>query len=307
MRPSELAVTHRYVTVNGIQMHYVEQGSGPLVLLLHGFPENWWTWRYQLQALAEAGFRVVAPDLRGYNDTDKQGPYDLDTLADDVRDLLVQLGAERAHVVGHDWGGAVAWHFAARHPSFTERLAVLNCPHPAMMERALAKGRWSQLRRSWYVFFFLLPFLPERALTRRGGAGLPKIYRAHAADPANFGDEELRPLVEGVLKPGAATAMLGYYRAALRQALRDLLARRDRASRYPPLTMPSMLLWAMEDKALGYNDLVPGTERFAPGLRVVTVERCGHFLQAEQPARVNRELIHFLVGTARTRNNAQLN
>ena len=139
MRLNDLDVAHHAVDVGGLRMHYVTKGpaDGPLVLLLHGFPEMWWSWRYQIEPLANLGFRVVAPDLRGYNETEKHGPYDMDTLSEDLRGLIASLGATKAHIVGHDWGGALAWHFAAHHPHATDKLAVVNCPHPAVMQKVI--------------------------------------------------------------------------------------------------------------------------------------------------------------------------
>jgi pimeloyl-ACP methyl ester carboxylesterase len=291
MKLGDLSVTHRFADVGGPKLHFVEKGEGPVVLLLHGFPEMWWSWRYQIDPLAHAGYRVVVPDLRGYNESDKDGPYDLDTLAQDVRALVAFLGVERVLLVGHDWGGALAWHVAATMPSIVDKLAVLNCPHPAQMQRALARGDLQQLRRSWYMFFFQLPILPERMITRERGRALCRMYRAMAIDRANFSDEELAPFAENVLRPGAASAMIGWYRAAFSTAVRA----GRKGLRYPVIAAPTMLVWAKDDKALGYDSLVPGTERFVTDLRIEPIERCGHFVNAERPERVNELLLEFFV------------
>lgn len=289
MRPSDLEVSHRFVEANGIRFHYVEKGRGPLVLLLHGFPEMWWSWRYQIGPIAEAGFRVVAPDLRGYNESDKAGPYDIDTLVSDVHALIAALGETRAAIVGHDWGGIVAWHFAATRPEACERIAILNCPHPIQFRRALSSGG-NQLKRSRYILFFQLPWLPEYLLTRRDAELVLRMFLAHAKDRSHFGPDETRPFRDSVQKPGAAKAMLGYYRALLKTAIRD----RARFARYPIIQAPTLLIWAKDDRALGYEDLVPGTERWAPRLELRTLEHCGHFVQSEQPEPVNRWLLSFL-------------
>jgi pimeloyl-ACP methyl ester carboxylesterase len=191
--------------------------------------------------------------------------------------------------VGHDWGGGLAWHVAATMPNVVERLVVMNCPHPARMQRVLAKGDLGQLRRSWYMFFFQLPWLPERMLRRDGGRGLCKMYRAMAMDPKNFSDDELAPFVENILRPGAASAMLGWYRAAFRAALEA----GPKGTPYPVISAPTMLVWAKDDKALGYDALVPGTERYVTDLRIEPVERCGHFVHAERPEVVNPLLLAF--------------
>jgi ribosomal protein L7/L12 len=296
MLPSELSVEHRTVRANGLLHHYVEAGAGPLVLLLHGFPENWWAWRYQIRPLAEAGFRVVAPDLRGYNDTGKEGPYDLDTLGTDVCELIRALGAERAHLVGHDWGGAVAWHVASMRPMYADKIAVLNCPHPAVMTEAL-KTSWRQLRRSWYMFFFQLPLLPEYALLRSTASRFVHMY---AKDGLMFSEEEVRPFVEGLRKPGAAKAMLGWYRAAFRGAVK-----RRGGPAYPRIDDYVLLLWGKKDLALFYDDVVPGTERYAPKLDIEVFESGGHFLNATQPERVNEALVEFFsVGRGEARPSA---
>jgi len=284
----DLSVTHKSADVGGLTLHYVEKGSGPVALLLHGFPEMWWSFRYQIDALASAGYRVVVPDLRGYNESDKRGPFDLDTLAADVRGLIAHLGVEKVLLVGHDWGGGLAWHVAATLPHVVEKLAVLNCPHPLLMQRALGSSL-GQLRRSWYMFFFQLPVLPERMLTRDRGRGICKMYRAMAMDPSHFTDEELAPFVENILRPGAATAMIGWYRAAFTTALKDRIARR----RFPVIEAPTMLVWAKDDKALDYDALVPGTEQYVVDLRVEPISRCGHFVHAERPERVNELLLEF--------------
>src|SRR5580704_6612520 len=141
MVTNQLGVRHQYAQVNGLRMHFVEKGAGPLVVLLHGFPEMWWSWRYQIPALVDAGYRVVVPDLRGYNETEPKGPYDIDTLRDDVIGLCDHLGADNAILVAHDWGGGVAWHLAATRQVRCSKLVVMNCPHPLVFARAL-NGNW---------------------------------------------------------------------------------------------------------------------------------------------------------------------
>lgn len=293
MRPSELSVTHHYVQLPRLRMHYVEAGAGPLVILLHGFPESWWSWRYQVQPLADAGFRVIAPDLRGYGDTDKQGPYDLDTIVGDVCSLIESLGAEkRAVIIGHDWGGGVAWHLASTRPEFCERLVVMNCPHPVLMQRALLGNRpaLKQLRRSWYFFFFMLPLVPEWVLTRRDAANTRRTISSAAVDRSHFTEEDLRPFRDGIQRPGAASAMIGWYRAAVVDGFRHALS----PKKYQPIAQPTLLVWGLQDPALDYDVLVPGTEAFVPGLQVAQIARTGHFVHAERPDVVNPAVLEFL-------------
>ncbi|MFZ5443515.1 MAG: alpha/beta fold hydrolase [Myxococcota bacterium] len=293
MTPADLKVSHHFVDLALLRMHYVEVGpsSGPLVVLLHGFPENWWSWRYQLEPLANAGFRVVAPDLRGYGDTQKHGPYDIDTLTTDVCRFIEALGARKARIVGHDWGGAVAWHLAAKRPDFCERLAVLNCPHPAVMRQALInKPSLEQLKRSWYFFFFLLPGLPEWLLTRNDGANTARTIKSASIDRTHFLDDELQPFREGIQKPGAASAMVGWYRDIVKSGLRNPFS----PPAYDDITADTLLIWGMDDPALGYADLVPGTEKFVSKLTIKQIPGCGHFVHAERPDLVTPALIEFL-------------
>lgn len=288
-----VALTSHTVQLDALQLRYRVAGEGPVLVLLHGFPETWWSWRYQIEPLVRAGYRVVAPDQRGYGESSKAGPYDLDTLAGDVAKLIDQVSpGEPVTVIGHDWGGGVAWHVASFHPSKVRRLVVLNCPHLELMRRALlTRPSLRQLKRSWYFFFFLLPGLPEWALRRRGAGAVVAMVRAASVDRAHFSAAELQPFREALLQPGAANAMVGWYRAAVWTALRKPPA-------YPRLTLPTLLIWGMQDPALGFDDVVPGTEAFVERLELERIEACGHFVHAERPAEVNRALLSFLAKTA---------
>lgn len=179
-----MTLEFRHVVANGLRFHVAMAGpaDGPLVVLLHGFPEFWYGWRNQLSPLAEAGFRVWAPDQRGYNLSDKPrgvAAYAIGHLAADVAALIQTAGRERAIVVGHDWGGAVTWHLAEHFPERVERAVVVNVPHPTVMLHHLKRNP-RQLWRSWYMFFFQLPWLPERLLTFRQGALLARSLRRPA-------------------------------------------------------------------------------------------------------------------------------
>jgi pimeloyl-ACP methyl ester carboxylesterase len=173
----------RDIDVNGVRLHCVVEGEGPLVLLLHGFPETSRAWRKQIPALAKR-FRVVAPDLRGFGASDKPNgiaAYRTSVVAEDIVGLIRAFGADRAHVVGHDWGGGVAWALATLHPEAVDRLVVLNCPHPAIMQKAL-RSNWAQIRKSWYIFAFQLPWVPEWSFRRNGAKGLKDALRRTAAE-----------------------------------------------------------------------------------------------------------------------------
>ena len=259
--------------------------DGPLVVLLHGFPEGWYGWRSQLGPLAEAGFRVVALDQRGYGASEKPprvADYVVDRLAADVASAITGLGATRAHVVGHDWGGAVAWWLALTRPHKVVRMAVLNCPHPTVMRTALVSDP-RQLVRSWYVFGFQLPKLPEWWLRRNDFAALERSLR-DSAKPGSFSDEDFDEYRKGWAKKGALTAMVNWYRAAV-----------SRPSRPddPWVRVPTLVVWGEGDRFLRTklaHDSVALCERG----RLEVLEDATHWVQHDAADEVNELLIEFL-------------
>ena len=274
----------RDLTVNGVRLHCVVEGEGPLVVLLHGFPETSRAWRKQIPELAKR-FKVVAPDLRGYGQSEKPkgiAAYRTAVLADDIAALIAAFGAERAHVVGHDWGGGVAWTLATLHPEVVDRLVVLNCPHPAVMQRAL-RSNWTQIRRSWYIFAFQLPWLPEWAFSRGGAKALKDALRRSAKRPDTFSDADVDEYARAFTAPGAATAAINYYRAAAR-------------SRVSPakIKAPTLLIWGVDDFALGI-ELTHGMDHlFENKPRIEYVPDTSHWVMEERPEVVNRLLLDFL-------------
>ncbi len=258
------------------------------MLLLHGFPEFWYSWRHQIPALAAAGFRAIAPDLRGYNLSDKPlgvENYRVEHLIADVADLIRHTTHGRAIVVAHDWGGAVAWALAMRYPELVERLVVLNAPHPAAFERELRTP--GQLWKSWYIFFFQLPRLPEWLLSRRNFAYLDRSWRRDPIRPEAFTDDDIRLYKEALARPGALTAALNYYRATFRAGLprrRDIVL---------PVTAPTLLIWGERDRYLGPR-LLDRLDRWVPRLRIERLPDASHWVQADCPEVVNRLLIEFL-------------
>ena len=215
MSNSRTELREGYAEVGDLRLHYVEAGDGPLVVLLHGFPEFWYGWRLQIVPLAAAGFRVVAPDLRGYNlssQPDGVAAYTADKLAADVRGLIRELGAESALLVGHDWGGTVAWTAAMNHPEVVERLVILNAAHPRKLNEGLRHP--SQLARSlWYFFFFALPELPEHHVRAKDWQFFQHFLRD--AQPP-YTKQETNSYIDSWSQPGAPAAMIDYYRAAVR-------------------------------------------------------------------------------------------
>jgi epoxide hydrolase 4 len=284
---------HELVEANGLRFHCVTAGEGPLVVLLHGFPQFWYAWRRQIPALA-AQFKVVAPDLRGYGDTDKPprvADYRTGVLAADVAALVKAFGHEKAHIVGHDWGGGVAWTTALQHAQVVDRLAVLNCPHPLLFARAL-RSNFRQLRRSWYMFFFQLPVVPELVFRLWPRAVIERTFRGMTVRKNTFDDEDLRQFREELEKPGALTAAINYYRAAFR----NFSAMRDFERQPKTIAAPTILIWAENDAALG-KELTYGMEPlFSGSLRIHYVPNCSHWVNEEQPELVNRLLIGFLTG-----------
>jgi len=280
---------HGSAYVNGVRLHYVTQGEGKLVILLHGFPEFWYSWRHQIPVLAEH-FKVVAPDLRGYNESEKPAgvsSYRLDLLTADVLGLIRTFGEEKAIIVGHDWGGGVAWTFAADYPQATERLIVLNCPHPGAFQKQI-RSNLRQLRRSWYMFFFQIPWLPEALVRINRRRFVEQAFRGMAICKEAFPDEDLQRYVEAIEKPGALTAAINYYRAMFR----DFLRHRER--QFAKITCPTLLIWGEEDIALGkeltYNMEPYFTDRF----EIKYLPRCSHWVQQEQPELVNQYMLEFL-------------
>lgn len=290
-------ITPRSIPLPGLRMQVLEAGpaDGPLVLLLHGFPELSESWRGVLPRLAEAGFRAVAPDLRGYGGTDRpEGGYDLDTLAGDVVQLARHLQPDRpVYLVGHGWGGLIAYHVAAMYPEVVERLAVVNAPHPERMVREL----WNpaQLVRSWYVFFFQLPYLPERLLSARGGALVPRILRRWMVDPSRVAPGRLAEYEAHFSTPEAARAAINYYRALFRRTIDPRRARHSRP--YPRIRAPFLLIWGERDPGLR-KELTQGLEPYfelKPMVHRLPEE--GHFMPLEAPEKVAALLIeHFSAG-----------
>jgi len=295
----QTSITSRSIPLPALRMQVLEAGpaGGPLVLLLHGFPELSESWRDVLPRLGAEGFHAVAPDLRGYGGTDRpRSGYDIDTLAGDVVQLARYLQPGRpAHLVGHDWGGAIAYHVAAWHPDVVDRLAVVNCPHPSVM----AKRVWwpPQLARSWYMFFFQLPLLPERLLSTRGGALVPWLIRRAMVDASRVSDERLAPYAAHFAHPDAARAAVDYYRQAVRGRFTPRGAGRL-FQQYPRIRAPFRLLWAEEDVALG-KELTVGLEPyFAQPPEVRYLSGVGHFAPLEAPDLVATLLLEHL-GPAR--------
>jgi pimeloyl-ACP methyl ester carboxylesterase len=281
-------MAHRWIDVGGLRLHCVEAGTGPLVVLLHGFPEFWYAWRHQIPALADAGYRVVAPDLRGYNTSDKPSrvrDYRPRVLVQDVADLIVALGAGSAAVAGHDWGGGLAWLLAMQHPKRVERLVLLNAPHRVRFLKGLRSPR--QLRRSWYILAFQLPWLPERLVAARDFQALRWIFRHQPTRPGAFTAQDIDRYVAAAAQPGALRAAINYYRAAFRA---NPLAQAHGLRR---VDIPTLIIWGDQDRSLG-RELAEPDRAWVPDVRVERIAEASHWVQADDPERVNQLMVDFL-------------
>jgi pimeloyl-ACP methyl ester carboxylesterase len=290
MAESMPAFAEGYKEVNGVRLHYVEQGQGPLLLLLHGFPEFWYSWRHQIPFLAQR-FHVVAPDLRGYNLSDKpQGvsQYFMDKLTGDVLALIRAFDAEKAVVVGHDWGGVIAWDVAAFHPEAVERLVILNAPHPTAFLRELSRNP-RQIRSSWYVFMFQLPRLPEWYASRGNFEMLERVFRGWVHRKETFSEEDIRLYKQAMGQPGCLTAAINYYRGLFRAP-----GAFQRLRRYPKIRVPTLLVWGEDDRALTIELTCNLDPYFEAPLQIRRIPGCSHWVQQERPEEVNRFLEEFL-------------
>jgi epoxide hydrolase 4 len=285
--------THHTAQINGLGFHYVEAGAGPPVVLLHGFPEFWYAWHHQIPALAAAGLRAVAPDLRGYNETDKPRGienYRIDVLLTDIVRLVEHLGVARAHIVGHDWGGALAWQLAIRHPEVVDKLVILNAPHPAAFARELrTPGQWW---RSSYMLLFRLPWLPERLLAAGNYALLRRILRRQPVRPGAFTPDDIERYRRALAQPGARTAALNYYRAAFRYRRQLRGARRQ-------IEAPTLVIWGEQDPYLGVG-LTRGLEEWVPKVQIQRLPNASHWVQNDAPEVVNEAMVRFLQSSSGT-------
>lgn len=279
---------HGWSAPRGVRLHYVEAGAGPLVLLLHGFPDFWYVWRYQLRPLANAGFHVVAPDLRGYNLSDKPSAvreYALPVVADEIAALLAAFGADQASLVGHDFGGAIAWWLASQWPDRIARLSVLNTPHPVRFLRGWLTP--AQAARSSYMLLFQLPGIPEITLRARDFAVLRWLLRSRPGRAASLSQADMQQYLHAWQQPGALRAMLNYYRAL--KYLGPVQTRRT----FRPVRQPVLSIWGAADRFARPELADPG-QRLAPNARVHWLAGVGHWPHVDRHDTVNALLIAFL-------------
>lgn len=288
---ADIALSQQSIKTTGLRFEVSIAGTGDrLALLLHGFPECAYSWRHQIPLLARLGYRVWAPNLRGYAKSDKPDgirEYGIDKLEQDVADLIDASGAQSVLLCGHDWGGMIAWHFAMYRLRPIERLVIMNAPHPACFYRRARTLR--QLRKSWYIAFFQLPYLPELLLSRRHCELVARAFTRMAVDKSRFPDEVLDVFRNNACEPGALTAMLNYYRAARRSA------RIHRQRGFPRIDVPTLMIWGERDTALG-KELTYGTDQYVRDLAVRYLPDVSHWVQQEAPETVNAVLEAWLEG-----------
>jgi pimeloyl-ACP methyl ester carboxylesterase len=282
------SLEHHQITTNGVTLHVVQAGSkdGPVAILLHGFPECWLAWAKQIDNLVTAGFRVWIPDQRGYNTSDKPQDiqsYDMDVLIADICGLIDATGKERVVLCGHDWGGAVAWQLANKHPEKLSHLVIVNAPHPDILRRQL-KSSLAQLMKTWYMLFFRLPKLPEYVLRRNNFRALAGSLRGSSRHGC-FSKTEIENYRQAWRQPGALTAMLNWYRA--------LFQTKPSAAR-PNITAPTLLIWGAKDHYFR-RELASICIEVCDKGTLKWIEEAGHWVLHEEPEKVGALLQEFLV------------
>jgi pimeloyl-ACP methyl ester carboxylesterase len=283
---------HSTIETNGIKLHVVQAGlkSGVPVVLLHGFPEFWYGWRNQIPALVEAGCRVIVPDQRGYNLSDKPKGvknYDVQTLVRDVIGLIDALEYEKVNLVGHDWGAVVAWTLAILHPERLHKLGIMNVPHPAVMRRFLTRDL-EQIRRSWYVFFFQLPWMPERFMSADDWRGAVSALRG-SGRIHTFTREDIAKYKEAWSQPGAMTSMLNWYRAVIRHM--------PKLPSDPRVKVRTLMMWGVKDFALSHRMARPSMDYVDEG-NLIFFPEATHWVQHDEAEEVNHYLIDFIFDRA---------
>lgn len=282
------------IHLDQINLHVMTDGpvNGTPVILLHGFPEFHYGWRHQVTALTAAGFRVIVPDQRGYNLSDKPrgiAAYDVDLLARDIVALMDHFGIEKTRIAGHDWGAVVAWTVALNHPERVERVAILNVPHPDVMTDFVLRNP-AQRKKSWYVFFFQLPWLPEWTLSANHFKNLGRMLQ-QSGRKGTFSQEDILEYKKAWSNKGTVTAMLNWYRSVFRRGLRFAFSRNKPAARR--VTVPVMMLWGKRDVALSAEMARPSIDLCDAG-ELVFFDKATHWVQHDAKEEVNQKLIGFM-------------
>lgn len=284
----ETAIDLSFVEANGQIFEVAQAGEGKkLALCLHGFPELHYSWRHQIPVLVKMGYKVWAPNLRGYGGSSKPDgvdSYRLNTLVQDVAALIDASGAEEVTLIAHDWGAIIAWHFAILKVRPLTRLVIMNVPHPRCARRELK--HWYQLKKSWYIFFFQLPRIPEWLFGLNGAERIKRAISRMAVDKSRFPEEDLQVYADAASRPGALRSMINYYRALLRtpdsQDIGDAMVH-----------IPTLMIWGEEDAAIDIR-CTDGTEEWVPDLELHRLPGVSHWVQQEAPEKVNAILREWL-------------
>ncbi len=282
------------IKTNGIHLNVLTAGdeNGTPVVLLHGFPEFHYGWRKQIPALTAAGFRVIIPDQRGYNLSDKPkgvSSYHVNTLAKDVTGLLDHFGIKKAKLVGHDWGAVVAWTVALNHPERLEKLAILNAPHPDVMPRFLLENK-EQRKKSWYIYFFQIPLLPEWMLSKDDFRNMARML-VGSGKKGTFTREEINEYKKAWAQKDALTAMLNWYRSIARGSLKYIFQKNKIPARR--VKTPTLILWGKKDVALSHEMAQPSAD-LCDDCKIIFFENATHWVQHDEADAVNKHLIGFL-------------
>ncbi|GAB1604936.1 epoxide hydrolase 4-like [Argonauta hians] len=280
--------THGFLSLKNVKVHYVSKGDEgkPLMLFLHGFPECWYSWRFQITEFSKT-YRVVAFDQRGYSLSSKlaeKKDYNIDNLSADVCEVVKALGYKECVLVGHDWGAAIAWNTAINYPQIISKLIIMNCPHPLAFANYL-KSHFSQIRKSWYMFFFQIPYLPELIYSHNNFEALEKVFKSSAGVRSeNMTKEDLDVYKYAFSQPGAITGAINYYRANLGRAQK---------SDVENLKMPVLIIWGMKDIFISH-EMAADCSKYVNNLLIKYIDDATHFVQLDRPEIVNNLMWEFL-------------
>ena len=288
----------RYIRVNDVMLHVVLAGpeDGEPIFLLHGFPEFWYGWRQQIDYLAEKGYRVVVPDQRGYNLSDKPKhvkDYHITTLATDIDQLAEELGYEQINLVGHDWGAAVAWWMATIFPQRLKKLIILNVPYPTILSDQWKNGNWEQIFKSWYILFFQMPFVPEAVAGLMDYEGPANILR-NTSRKGSFSEEDIARYKRAWAQPGALTGMVNWYRAMIRGSVGQGSGSSSREA-HPGkrISVPTLILWGEKDVALT-KDLAQLSADVCENAQIIYFPKATHWVQHDEAEAVNAQTESFV-------------
>ena len=294
MKDIDKEINHAFVESNDIKLHIVYAGStkNKMILFLHGFPECWYSWRYQLRYFSKE-YLAVAPDLRGYNLSSKpkeKEKYRIKYLIDDTRSIIKYFNKSKAIIVGHDWGGVIAWWTAIKYPQVIDKLIILNAPHPGIWLNKV-KFMPKQLRKSWYIFFFQLNDIPEEYFSYDNFINLRMTMKLTTYRKNQFSEDDINKFIECWRKDGSLKYMIDYYRVNLNPS--EFMSF-SKYFNFPSIKVPTLIIWGIHDFALEKN-LVDGTEKYVENLKIIYIDDSGHWIQQEVPGKVNEEIKRFII------------